>query len=408
MSKNPETEKEQRKSHIEFIVLMVLLMSLVALSIDTILPALDVMANELNIKNHNNIQLVISMLFFGLSCGLLIFGPLSDAFGRKNILYVGMLFFLMGLLISIYSENLTFMLIGRFIQGIGAASCRVISLAMVRDKYDGIELAKIISLIIAFFLFIPTIAPTIGKAILLISAWSSIFWFLFIFVFICLALLFFRQPETLPISSREKFNWGKILFSFMATLKNPLSCSYILAAGLLYGTFIGYLNSAQQILESQYELGDKFVFYFGFIAASFAFSSFTNSYFVTVFKIEKICLIALVMMILISFSFFIFAYIYVERIDLIYFLVFIIAYFCCLGHLFANLTALALQPFGHMTGLATSVISSIQTFLGVIVGTIIGQTYNGTVLPLVTGFLISGSMALILFKSTSYKSHNVS
>ena len=403
MTKNKERKKENPKKHNEFIILMVILMSLVALSIDTILPALDLMVSELNVTNHNNIQLVISILFLGLSCGLLIFGPLSDAYGRKNILYIGMMLFLIGLIVSIFAQNLTFMLIGRFIQGIGAASCRVISLAMVRDKYNGIELARIISLIVAFFLFIPTIAPSIGKGILLISKWPSIFWFLFIFVFISLVWLFFRQAETLPKSSRVKFDIGKIASNFILTVKNPLSCGYILAAGLLYGTFIGYLNSAQQILELQYELADQFVFYFGFIAASFALSSYTNSYFVTKYKIEKICFIALSTMVLISLLFAIITYFKEGHSDLVFFIIYIMTYFCCLGHLFANLTALALQPFGHMTGLATSVISAIQTFLGVAVGIIIGQSYNGTILPLVIGFFISGLFAFLLLTTTMRK-----
>ena len=381
----------------EFICLMVLLMSLVALSIDTMLPALGYMAVDLKVDNPNDIQLVISTIFLGLSFGLLIFGPLSDAYGRKNILYSGMILFLFGIVISIYSENLVFMLIGRFIQGIGAASCRVISLAMVRDKYEGIELAKTISLIIAFFLFIPTIAPTFGKAILLFSNWPSIFWFLFIFIFICLIWLFVRQPETLPISSRTRFSLCKVLNGTIHVIKNPLSIGYILAGGLLYGTFIGYLNSARQILEVQYKLGDQFVFFFGMIAFSFAFSSYTNSYFVTKFKIEKICVVSLISMILISAFFNSATYFNDYKLELVYFIVFIIGYFCCLGHLFANLTSLALQPFGQNIGLATSVISATQTFLGVMVGTIIGQSYNTTVFPLLFSFFACSLLAFILF-----------
>lgn len=298
---------------------------------------------------------------------------------------------------------MTIMLMGRFIQGIGVASCRVISLAMVRDKYEGIELARIISLIIAFFLFIPTVAPILGKGILLISDWRSIFWFLFVFVSICLTWLFFRQVETLPKLSRQTFSISKILSNFLLTLKNPLSCGYMLACGLLYGTFIGYLNSARQILEQQFMLGDKFVLYFGFIASSFAFSSYVNSYLVTRYKIHHICLIALTIMTLSSLLFSCLIYINNGLIHLNYFLLFLIIYFCCLGHLFANLNALALQPFSHMTGLATSVISSTQTFLGVFIGVIIGQSYDGTVFPLTFGFFICGFLSLIIFMNSAKK-----
>ena len=143
----------------EFIVLMAMLMSFTALTIDAILPALSYMKIDLNVASDNQIQFMITSVFIGLMIGQLIFGPLSDKVGRKNGLYVGIAVFVLGSVISLFSSSFLFVILGRFLQGVGAASTRVISVAIVRDVYSGREMARIMSFIMAVFIFVPVIAP---------------------------------------------------------------------------------------------------------------------------------------------------------------------------------------------------------------------------------------------------------
>ncbi|MDG1997097.1 MAG: MFS transporter, partial [Emcibacteraceae bacterium] len=135
----------------EFIALMAVIMSLVALAIDSILPALSAIAFDLNVSNMNDSQWIISTVFIGMSAGLLFYGPLSDAYGRKPILYIGVVLVLIGDIISIFSTDLTIMLVGRFLQGFGGAACRVITVAMVRDRFEGADMARFMSLIMMIF-----------------------------------------------------------------------------------------------------------------------------------------------------------------------------------------------------------------------------------------------------------------
>jgi len=159
----------------QFIVLMAFLMSLVALSIDAMLPALRDIQISLGIKNANDVQLVISSVFFGMSFGLILYGPLSDAYGRKKPLYIGVSIFIIGSIMSLVSQGLEMMLFGRFLQGFGASACRVVSLAMIRDQYSGNEMGKVFSLIMVIFIIVPALAPTVGQIILYMAEWQAIF-----------------------------------------------------------------------------------------------------------------------------------------------------------------------------------------------------------------------------------------
>ena len=257
--------------------MMALLMSLVALTIDVLLPALDQIGSSLEGLDPNDNQLVISTVFLGMAFGLMLYGPLSDSFGRKNAIYLGITIFLIGDLISLYSSNFTFMLIGRMCQGFGAAACRVVTLAMIRDKFSGKEMGRVMSLIMVFFVLVPAVAPTLGQAILLFSDWRGIFWLLFVAGLTGVLWLYFRQPETLVKEKRLKFSSSTIISGIKETLTNQVARFDMVAAGIRFGAFVGYLSSAQQILQEQYNLGNLFSVYFGGLALAIGFASFVNA-----------------------------------------------------------------------------------------------------------------------------------
>ena len=172
--------KQIKRSHVsgEFIALMALLMCMVALSIDAVLPALGPMASALNVSDTNQIQLVIAVVYAGMAVGQLFYGFLADAKGRKVAIYLGIAVFVLGSLVALWSDTLEMMLIGRFMQGLGAAGPRTITLAIIRDQYKGNEMARVLSLVMTVIIISPVIAPLIGQGVLWLFGWRGLFIFL--------------------------------------------------------------------------------------------------------------------------------------------------------------------------------------------------------------------------------------
>lgn len=380
----------------EFIVLMAALMSMVALSIDAMLPALGIIGQDLNVANANDSQLIISSVFLGMAFGLIIYGPISDSFGRKKATYLGVGIFLIGCLISIFAQDFEHMLIGRVLQGFGAAACRVVTIAMMRDKYDGKEMAKIMSLIMMVFIMVPALAPSVGQLILFVADWHGIFVVLFILALASVIWLHTRQDETLAVEKRAPFSLTNIKRGMIETIKHPESRTYTLGAGIMFGAFVGYLSSSQQILQVQYGTGELFSLYFGALALAIGFSSFANSKLVMKMSMQTLCIAALSVVFSTSIVFFIYAEFVNENPGLLSFMLYMLSTFFCFGILFGNFNSLAVHPLGHIAGVATSVISTVQTLISVMVGSYIGQHYDGTIIPLILGFTICSGITLSL------------
>lgn len=383
-----------KSNKLEFIGLMAMLMSMAALSIDTVLPALGQIGSSLGVKNTNNNQQVIFAIFLGLALGQMLYGPVSDSFGRKKAIYFGISIFILGNIISLLSMNFTFMLIGRVCQGFGVASARVVPLAMIRDKLAGREMGRVMSLIMMFFIMVPAIAPSIGQLILVFAGWRAIFGLILIVSMFTFLWLILRQPETLPKEKQRSFAVSIILNGIIETLKNRTSCSYMVASGIIFGAFVGYLSSAQQILQIQYKLGDAFSLYFGGLSFAIGLSSFLTSKLVMRFGMEKLSFFSLLMLLITSSSFYLYAHSNSGHPILYVFMAYLTVTFFSFGVLFSCFNTLAVQPLGHIAGVATSIISSVQSLLSVVVGGVIGQCYDGTVLPLTLGFLICALSSL--------------
>jgi DHA1 family bicyclomycin/chloramphenicol resistance-like MFS transporter len=383
-------------SNVEFICLMALLMSLVALTIDSVLPALSQLSADLQVTNINDGQLVLSSVFFGMAFGLMIYGPISDSFGRKRTIYLGVSIFIIGDLISLFAVDFNMMIIGRVLQGFGAAACRIVSLAMIRDKFEGPEMGRVMSLIVMFFIIVPAVAPSIGQGILWIGDWRDIFGFVFLFSLTNLAWLHFRQEETLKVEKRLPFTVTSIINGVKETLENKVSRNYMLASGVIFGSFIGYLSSSQQLLQIHYALGEQFALYFGALALALGLSSFSNSKLVMRYKMVNLCLCALVGLVICSALFLFYCMAIEGQAALVILMLYLSVNFFFFGILFGNLNALALQPLGHIAGVANSVISSIQTLISVFIGGLIGYLYNESAIPLTVGFLVCASLSVLL------------
>ncbi len=391
------SSRKKSRDNLEFaesIALIAMMMSLAALSIDAMLPALPAIGRELEVKNENTNQLIISLLFLGMSAGQIIYGPLSDATGRKPAIYTGFGIFITGTLLSLFSTNFTMMLAGRILQGLGAASTRIVSIAIVRDQYEGQKMARVMSFVMTIFIFIPILAPALGQLMLNISGWRSIFG---VFLFLSFFTLFWfstRLPETLAEEKRIPFTIGRIVSAVREVLNIRQSLAYTIVSGLVFGSFLGYLNSSQQILQIQYGLGEKFPLYFGILAVAFGAATLANSKLVMFFSMHSLVRIAMFTIVFLSAVFLIIAMEQKGHPPLWLFMIYLMPVFFAIGILFGNLNALAMEPLGHIAGIGASTIGSLSTFTALTIGTVIGQSYNGTILPLVSGFLVLGLASL--------------
>ncbi len=385
-------------SFTEFVIIISLMMSLTAFSIDAILPALQQISNDLAVINPNDRQLVISVIFFGIAFGQLFFGPLSDNIGRKKAIYIGYATYIIGALISGLAVNFPMLLIGRILQGVGVSSPRGVTLALVRDQYEGNRMARVLSFAMMVFILVPTIAPSIGQAILLLADWRSIFVVFVIFALISVTWFSIRMPETLLPENQIPFSIKRIFKSILEILKTRFALGFTLASGCVYGVFVGYLNSTQQILQDQYALGELFSFYFAVISLSLGFASFMNSRFVMRFGMIRMVQWALRIQFGLAIIFLGINFSLPGQPPLWALMTFFMLFYFGTGILFGNINALAMQPLGKLAGIGSGVVGSFSTFLSMLLGTIIGRSYNGTIIPLVIGMAVLSAASILIVR----------
>lgn len=369
------------------------MMSLTALSIDAMLPALPQIGSDLSIANPNDRQLIISIIFLGQAVGQLFFGPLSDRTGRKIAIFAGYALFIVGSLVSLFSVSFPMMLLGRALQGVGVSAPRAVSMAIVRDQYEGRRMARVMSFAMAVFILVPMIAPSIGQVILLIADWRSIFGSFVLFAVITLVWFGLRIPETLSLELRKPFSLARIVNSIREILTIRPALGYTLTAGLVSGFFIGYLNSSQQIFQEQYALGELFPLYFAAIALSMGVASILNARLVMRYGMIQLVRWALAAVFGLSLVFLGISAAAAGHPPLWILMAFLMISFFGVGILFGNVNALAMQPLGHMAGVGAAVVGSISTLISMVLGIIIGGSYNGTILPFIIGMTLLTGLA---------------
>lgn len=380
----------------EFIALVALSMSLVAMSIDSMLPALGSIAADLGAPTPNDRQLVLSAFFAGLTVGLLVYGPVSDSVGRKPTMYAGVALFILGGLLCAFTRDFNLMIAGRVLQGFGAASPRIVAIAMVRDIHGGRSMARIMSFVMAIFILVPILAPSIGQAILFVAPWRAIFLALVAVGLVFFCWFAFRQPETHPPEARSRFSAGAILGAARQTFANPITLGYMVATGLIFGAFISYLGTSQQIFQEQYGLGNLFPVFFGILAAGIGAASIVNARLVMRLGMRTLSKWALRACCVLSAGFLVIAWALGGHPPLAIFMTYMLVCFFCNGLLFSNYNALAMEPMGHIAGVAAAVTGAVSTLVALVTGTLIGRFYDGTVIPLVAGFALLGVAALVV------------
>ena len=388
---------QSRTSTGEFSLLVALMMSVVAISIDALLPALDAIRADIALSHPNQAQLVVSALFLGMALGQLICGPLSDATGRKKVLNGGIALFLVGTMVCYFASDINTLLLGRFIQGLGVAGPYVSAISIVRDKYSGNDMARIMSLVMMIFVMVPAIAPSLGQAVLWVGSWRDIFLLYIVYAVLIVLWIFCRLEETLPKAHRIPMSKKGFAEGFKEVIGNVPTLCYMVCMGLFFGSFVGYLNSSQQIFQDLFKTGELFTLYFGLLAVVFGAASLVNSRLVQQWGMQRLSDGA-VWGIIVSSALFLALHL-VADIQLWMFLLYAAILFFSFGLVFGNINALAMEPMGHVAGIAAAIIGSVSSIMSMLIGTVIGQMYNGTLVPVTAGFLLFAciNMAILMF-----------
>ena len=383
----------------EFVVMIATIMSLNPLAMDMMLPALPNIGSAFHIDVANHLQMVLSAFLIGFGVGQFVIGPLSDSFGRRPVLLGGMIVYCVASLLAIAAPSFETLLLARALEGLGTSATRVIATSVVRDCYAGRRMASVVSLAMMVFIAVPVVAPSFGQAVMLLTQWRGIFVVLMLYGMLALLWTSLRLPETLPASERKAFTIGEVLDAFRRTVTNRQTLGYALADGGVMGSLFGYVFSAQQIFTGVYKLGHYFPLAFAAIAAAIAVSGFLNARLVGRLGMRVISHGALVGALAVAAITFLAARFQVlpfQILPLPLFMVLSALMMFAFGLTFANFTALAMEPQGDNAGTASSLYGSVTTLVGIGAGTIIGQAFDGTLVPFATGFLLCTLAALAL------------
>jgi len=392
----------------EFVIVIASIMALNPLAMDMMLPALPDIGSAFRIPVANHLQLVLSIFLIGFGAGQFIMGPLSDRFGRRAVLLGGMTVYAVASVLAIAAPTFETLLLARALQGFGTAATRVIATSIVRDCYAGRKMASVMSLAMMVFIAVPVVAPSFGQAVLLVSQWRGIFVVLMAYGLLALVWCTLRLPETLPPDQRRSLAPADVLAAFRQTVTHRQTIGYATAAGCVMGSLFAYVFSAQQVFTGVYHLGHAFPLAFAAIAAGTAIAGFLNSRLVGRLGMRVISHGALSLYTAVA------AVMLVTELlgmlPLALFMALSALMMFSFGMMVANFTALAMEPQGHIAGTASSLYGSITTLIGIAIGMVIGQSFDGTLMPFSVGFFLSTlaalGLVLVVEKGRLFRPHH--
>lgn len=377
----------------EFVGIVAALMAINALGIDTMLPALPAMGHALHIAEENSRQWIIAAYVIGFGASQLIYGPLVDRYGRKPVLVISLILFAMTCLAATLAFDFTTIIVARVLQGVAAAASRVLSVSIVRDRYSGRQMARVMSLSFIVFLAVPILAPSIGQLIMLVFPWQGIFyglaaWGLFVLVWAGL-----RLPETLHPEDRRPISASAITSAAILTVRTRTSIGYTVASTLMFGQLMGFITSAQQIFADTFHQARIFPLAFACCAGCMALASLLNSRIVERVGTRLVSHAALIGFIAVTGIHVTVAGFFGYE-TLWSFCMFQALSMGAFGLAASNFGSMAMEPVGHIAGTAASVQGTISTIGGALVGIAIGQSFDGSTVPLAAGAFIAALAVL--------------
>ncbi len=388
-----QPNREREIGERELVVMMAALMSLQAFGIDSMLPALGEIARDLSITGNER-QFVIGAYFLGSGLGAFLPGIFADRFGRRPVLGVGLLVYFVLSLACALVDDFQVLIAMRLVQGLLCAGLSVIPAAIVRDRVGGDAMARMMSLIMMVFLCVPLIAPAIGQAILLFFDWRAIFGAMAMLGLMVAIWVYLRLPETLDPADKQSINFPTFLGNMKLALLRRDSIGYVAGSALVFGSLFGFINSSEQLIAEHFGAGKYFALLFASAVLGMVGASFTNSRIVERFGARRVSHTALLVFIAAGAV----QYISASQPDqpLWQALPILMVSMASMGFIGANFSSIAMQPFQHIAGAASSAQSGVRMVTASLLGSAIGYAYDGTARPLAIAILSCGLMALLL------------
>ena len=393
----------------EFVCLIAVMMAMNALAIDAMLPALPHIGKDLGVVNENTRQWVITAYLLGFGGAQLFYGPLADRFGRRPILFIGIGLYVGFSVLAAFAHSFEWLILSRIGKGLGSAATRVLAVSIVRDRYSGRTMARVMSLSFLVFLGVPILAPTVGQLIMLVAPWRWIFGFFALFGGSFLLWAALRLPETLHPEDRMPIKVKRIAGAFGQALTSRIGMGYTLAMTAISGALFAFINSSQQIFFDVFKSPGLFTTVFAMVAGGIALASVLNSRMVE--KLGSRLIAHTALMGFIGFSLLHAAIAYAGHDSLWVFAALQACKMFCFGFIAGNFGSMAMEPMGHIAGTAASAQGFISTIGGALLGFWIGQHFDGTTVPMTVGFAALGVLALLLVlgaeKGRLFKAHHL-
>ncbi|NND91739.1 MAG: multidrug effflux MFS transporter [Granulosicoccus sp.] len=393
-SSDPPDTPHPGLSFAAFVTMMAGFMALNGLAVDTMLPALPAIGEELGVVDPNDRQWVITAYLLGFGIFQLIYGPLSDRFGRRPILLFGVSVYALFSIITVFVGSFEAVVLTRFMQGTGSAATRVLVIAIVRDCYSGRQMARVMSLAFIIFLIVPVMAPAIGQGIMLFVSWHWIFLALALFALGLTVWAWLHLPETLRAEHRLPLSPRRVASAFKVIVTTRQSLGYTIAMTLMLGPLFGYIGSVQQIFADVFDAPQLFTVYFAMTAISMALASYVNSRIVERVGSRFVSHSALCAMLFIALLGLLITGVGLQ--SLASFVALQSALMFCFGLTAPNFGAMAMEPVGRIAGTASSVQGCITTVGAAILGFLIGQAFDGSTVPLISAFALNSALALVV------------
>lgn len=382
----------------EFVTMMAAIFGLQALGIDVMLPALEIISNDYQVANSNDQQLIIFAFVLGFGFPQLVFGPISDRFGRKILLQMSLIGYIITSFLCMVAPSFTTLLLFRFMQGITCAGTRVSAGAIIRDVSQGRAMASILSLVYTVFMIVPIIAPAIGTLIMVFLPWEWIFGVLALFSTFVMIWISFRLPLTLSKENQRAINLSNIIDGFRTVLTTRVSFGYMCASGVIFGCLFAFIGASEQIFDEVFGRGDKFWIWFAGIASVLAIMNFSNSRAVERLGMRRISHGVVLVFILLSLANLLWMH-FMGPDFWVFYILFALT-FGCFGMMGANFASLALEPMGRVAGTANAVYGFATATVSSVLGIMAARAFDGTVRPLLFAFVLLGVSSLIIIVIT--------
>ena len=389
---------QYRMGQRELLTLMSAIMALMALGIDTMLPAFDEIREAFDLGDSSpRAGQVITVFFMGLAIAQLVWGPIADRFGRKPVLYAGSIIYVIGAVGSALAPTFELLLLSRFVWGLGAAGARVVATAIIRDRFEGSQMAKAMSQVMAVFMLVPILAPSIGAGLIAIFPWRSIFWFCAVFA-LAIGLWSLRMRESLDPGNRRPLELRSTADGYVEVARTPVTSGYTNATIFLQGVFTTYLASSELIISEVFDREDQFPLIFGLVALLFAAGAVLNGRIVVRVGVHRLVNMVYSMLIPTTMLLCAISILAGGRPSIWVYMPVLALTLSSFMFLMPNLNTAALGPVGHLAGTASAYGGAIRMAGGAVLGTIVSAFVSDSTTPFSIGIslLCLGSWITVL------------